>query len=210
MAWRRKKDDPHLPILAFLNQPVGKRSTQSLRTKKLMRFGGRTVQNVVLLFLAISLTLTGVVASVAITVRGNSSQQDNEISLGVGKAQATSCNSETAAQINTVSDWDDEVDVDGVGGAAPGDFVLTRVDVTGVRSSCATNVMTLVIAFEAPVSDLTVTCTLPSATNSVYQSGTFVFPTDAGYEADANEYEFPSFSTGLPMSEIEAAAIEIK
>jgi hypothetical protein len=70
--------------------------------------------------------------------------------------------------------------------------------------------MTLVIAFEAPVSDLTVTCTLPSATNSVYPSGTFVFPTDAGYEADANEYECPNFSTGLPMSEIEAAAIEIK
>jgi hypothetical protein len=176
-----------------------------------MRFGGRTVQNVVLLFLAISLTLTGVVASVAITVRGNSSQENNVISLGVGKAQATSCNSETAAQINTVSDWDDEVDVDGVGGTAPGDFVLTRVNVTGVDSDCATNVMTLVIAFKSPVSDLTVTCTLPSATNSVYPSGTFVFHTDDEYPEGEGEYLCPTFfSPGLPMSEIEAAAIEIK
>jgi hypothetical protein len=173
-----------------------------------MKFGGRTVQNVVLLFLAISLTLTGVVASVAITVRGNSSQEDNVISLGVGKAQATSCNSDTQAMVNTVSDWDDTVT--GVGGAAPGDFVLTRVNVTGVQSSCATNVMTLVIAFKSPVSDLTVTCTLPSATNSVYPSGTFVFPTNAEYEAGTGEYVCTSFATGLPMSEIEAAAIEIK
>jgi len=207
MAWRRKKDDPHLPILAFLNQPFGKRSTQSLRTKKLMKFGGRTVQNVVLLFLAISLTLTGVVASVAITVRGNSSQQDNEISLGVGKAQATSCNSNTATQVNTVSEWDDEVA--GVGGAAPGDFVLTRVNVTGVQSSCATNVMTLVIAFDS-VPDLIVSCTLPGTSNSPYPS-TFVFHTDEEYPEGEGEYLCPTFfSPGLPMSEIEAAAIEIK
>jgi hypothetical protein len=207
MRWRKKGDDPHLPILAFLNKPFRNDSANNSQSKRLMRFGGRTVQNVVFLFLAIALTFSGVIASVAITIRGNSSSQNDVISLGVGKAQATSCNSDTQVKVNTVSDWDDTVA--GVNGAAPGDFVLTQVNVTGVQSSCAANVMTLVIAFDE-LSDLTVTCTLPAAENLAYSSGTFVFPTDSEYVVAAGEYKCPSFSTGLLMSKIEAAAIQIK
>ena len=193
--------------MAFINRPAGLRSSNKNKSKQLERFGGRTIKQVVLLFLALALTVSGVVASVAITVRGNSSNQDDIISLGTGKAQATSCNNDTDVSINTVSDWDDAVA--GVGGAAPGDFVLTRVNVTGVESSCAAQVMTLVIAFD-PTNDLQVTCTLPAAEDSVYTNGTFVFPTEVGYEAVGNEHVCTSFSTGRLMSEIEAAAIEIK
>lgn len=194
--------------MAFINRPAGAKSSSKNKSKQFERFGDRTIKQVVLLFLALALTVSGVVASVAITVRGNSSNQDDIISLGAGKAQATSCNNETAVSINTVSDWDGTVA--GVGGAAPGDFVLTRVNVTGVESSCAAQVMTLVIAFKSPINDLEVTCTLPSAPNSAFATGTFVFPTDPEYEVAENEYVCTSFPTGLLMSKIEAAAIEIK
>lgn len=144
------------------------------------------------------MTVTGVVASVAITIRGNSSTQDNVISLGVGKAQATSCNNNTSVKTDTISEWDDNL----------GDFTLQRVDVTGVQSSCQNNAMTLVINMSSG-SDLNVTCNLPATGNLVYTQGTFVFTTTS-FSSSGSTYGCPSFSYPLYMASISAAAVQIK
>jgi hypothetical protein len=144
------------------------------------------------------MTVTGVVASVAITIRGNSSTQDNVISLGVGKAQATSCNNNTSVKTDTISEWDDNL----------GDFTLQRVDVTGVQSSCQNNAMTLVINMSSG-SDLNVTCNLPATGNLVYTQGTFVFATTS-FSSSGAQYGCPSFSYPLYMASISAAAVQIK
>jgi hypothetical protein len=152
----------------------------------------------VLFALAIALTVTGVVASVAITVRGNSSTQDNVISLGVGQAQANSCNNSTAVKTDTISQWDDTY----------GDFTLQRVDVSGVQSSCQNQAMTLVINMSSG-SDLNVTCSLPATGALVYTQGTFVFATQA-FSNTGSQYGCPQFSYPLYMASISAAAVQIK
>jgi hypothetical protein len=164
-------------------------------------FSGRSFYQNLLLSFAIALTVTGVVSAVAITVRGNSSTTDNVISLGVGQAQATSCNSTTAVKTDTISQWDD----------ARGDFTLQRVDVTGVQPSCANNAMTLVINMTSGP-DLNVTCSLPATTGqTVYSQGTFVFASTA-FSNSGSAYGCPAFGStnALYMASISAAAVQIK
>jgi len=144
------------------------------------------------------MTVTGVVAAVAITIRGNSSTTDNVISLGVGKAAANSCNNSTALKTDTISQYDDTL----------GDFTVQRINVSGVQSSCANNAMTLVINMSSGT-DLNVTCNLPS-TGAVYTQGTFVFTT-ASYTAAANEFACtPTIPASLYMASISAALVQIK
>ena len=197
MRWRRR-NDPHLPITAFLNQGIVPRSPDRSRHRATVTFHGRTMQQSVLFALAIALTVTGVVASVAITVRGNSSTQDNVISLGVGQAKADSCNNSTAVKTDTISQWDDTYS----------DFTLQRVDVSGVQSSCQNHAMTLVINMSSG-SDLNVTCSLPATGNAVYTQGTFVFATQA-FSTNSSQYGCPTFSYPLYMASISAAAVQIK
>lgn len=198
MGVRRRRDVPHLPIGEFLDQSIVHRS-QARRPRSTTRlFKGRTLQQSVLFVLAIALTATGVVASVAITVRGNSSTQDNVISLGVGQAQANSCNNSTAVKTDTISQWDDTL----------GDFTLQRVDVSGVQSSCQNHAMTLVINMSSGT-DLNVTCSLPATGANVYTQGTFVFATQA-FSNTGSQYGCPTFSYPLYMASISAAAVQIK
>jgi alpha-L-arabinofuranosidase len=128
------------------------------------------------------MTVTGVVASVAITIRGNSSTTDNIVSLGVGKALANSCNNSTAVKTDTISQWDDTY----------GDFMLQRVDVSGVQSSCQNNAMTLVINMSTG-NDLNVTCNLPATGAQVYSQGTFVFASTSFADSGAY-YGCPNFT----------------
>ena len=195
---RRRRVDPHLPINAFLNQSISNHSQERSNSRSAFTFQGRTLQQSVLFALAIALTVTGVVASVAITVRGNSSTQDNVISLGVGQAQANSCNNSTAVKTDTISQWDDTY----------GDFTLQRVDVSGVQSSCQNQAMTLVINMSSG-SDLNVTCSLPATGALVYTQGTFVFATQA-FSNTGSQYGCPQFSYPLYMASISAAAVQIK
>ena len=198
MSWRRRRYDPHLPIHSFLEHSVvGRKRTHSF-SQNTVSFRGRTLQQSVLFALAIALTVTGVVASVAITVRGNSSTQDNVISLGVGQAQANSCNNSTAVKTDTISQWDDTY----------GDFTLQRVDISGVQSSCQNHAMTLVINMSSG-SDLNVTCSLPATGNAVYTQGTFVFATQS-FTSNLSQYGCPTFSYPLYMASISAAAVQIK
>jgi hypothetical protein len=195
MRRRERKDDPHLPIASFLEQSVVARAQRSSRR---FTFAGRGVSQSVIYFFALALTVTGVVASVAITVRGNSSTQDNVISLGVGQAKAESCNNSTAVKTDTISQWDDTY----------GDFILQRVDVSGVQSSCQNHAMTLVINMTGG-SDLNVTCSLPATGSAVYSQGTFVFATQT-FSTSGSQYGCPTFSYPLYMASISAAAVQIK
>jgi hypothetical protein len=70
--------------------------------------------------------------------------------------------------------------------------------------------MTMVIALKAPASDLKVTCSLPDTSTAFSPGGPFVFPTSDTFTATGTQYACPRFSTGLLMSDIEAAAVEIK
>jgi hypothetical protein len=195
MRMRRGKGVPHLPISQFLEQSIIHRSQKPSRKFSIQ---GRSFSQSIFFFFAIALTVTGVVASVAITVRGNSSTQDNVISLGVGQAKAESCNNSTAVKTDTISQWDDTY----------GDFTLQRVDVSGVQSSCQNHAMTLVINMSAGP-DLNVTCSLPATGASVYTQGTFVFATQA-FSSAGSQYGCPTFSYPLYMASISAAAVQIK
>ena len=198
MRWRRRGNDPHLPIDAFLNQSIIGRGNSPQAQRSTISFHGRTLQQSVLFALAVALTVTGVVASVGITIRGNSATEPNVISLGVGQAQANSCNNSTAVKTDTISQWDDDKN----------DFILQRVDVTGVQSSCQNNAMTLIIDMDTGA-DLNVTCALPASGANVYTQGTFVFTTQA-FSNTGSQYGCPSFSDSLYMASISAAAVQIK
>ena len=151
-----------------------------------------------LFLLAFSLTFSGVVASVAITLRGNTSSEDNVISLGVGQAQAVSCNYSTTIKTDTISTWDDTI----------GDFALQQVDVTGVQSSCQNQAMTLVINMTSG-RDLNVTCTLPASASWTYAQSTFVFASTS-FANSGLRYGCPNFTYPLYMASISAAAVQIK
>lgn len=198
MRWLKKKQRrAELPIASFLENSSSFVPSQKFRSRNGSR-SARAINQTILFGVAIVMTVTGVVASVAITIRGNSSTQDNIISLGVGKAQATSCNNNTSVKTDTISEWDDNL----------GDFTLQRVDVTGVQSSCQNNAMTLVINMSSG-SDLNVTCNLPATGNLVYTQGTFVFTTTS-FSSSGSQYGCPSFSYPLYMASISAAAVQIK
>ena len=197
--WRRSHDPHLLPIASFLEKSIIYRQGKPQREERSKSASGRTMQQSVLFAFAIALTISGVVASVAITVRGNSSTTDNVISLGVGQAQADSCNNSTAVKADTISQWDDTY----------GDFTLQRVDVTGIQSACANHAMTMVINMSSG-NDLNVTCNpLPASNSAVYTQGTFVFATQA-FSTSGSQYGCPTFSYPLYMASISAAAVQIK
>jgi hypothetical protein len=197
--WRRRRD-PHLPIAHFLEASIiapqsGKRGGKFFSS---LASQDRSAPRLLLLFFAITLTISGVVASVAITVRGNSSTEDNVITLGVGQAKAVSCNNSTVLKTDTISQWDDNL----------GDFTLQRIDVTGVQSSCQNQAMTLLIDMSSGP-DLNVTCSLPATGSAVYTQGTFVFATQS-FSSSGSQYGCPTFSYPLYMASISAAAVQIK
>ena len=199
MRWRRSKG-PHLPITSLFTQTPSRRSAWNLHSLSTSLIRGRTFQQNLLLSFAIALTVTGVVSAVAITIRGNSSTTDNVISLGVGQAQANSCNATTSVKVDTTSQWTDSV----------GDFTLQRINVSGVQSTCANNAMTLVINMTSG-SDVNVTCSLPSSGDQAYGQGTFVFASGS-FTTSGSQYGCPGFGTTSPlyMASISAAAVQIK
>jgi len=200
MTWsgRANKQSPDLPIAAFLESSIIGRQPAKVQRQVANR-PKRTFQQALLFGIAITMTVTGVVAAVGITIRGNSSTTDNVVSLGVGKAAANSCNNSTAVKTDTISQYDDNL----------GDFTLQRVNVSGVQSSCANNAMTLVINMSSGT-DLNVTCNLPATGATAYTQGTFVFTT-ASYSAGANEFACtPTFPASLYMASISAALVQIK
>jgi hypothetical protein len=196
--WRRK-DQPGLPISSYFEGAASRKRGRAHQVVTGNSLSPKKVPKSIILGLAIALTATGVVASVAITIRGNSSTQDGVVSLGVGQARATSCNTGTTVKTDTISQWDDTY----------GDFTLQRVDVTGVKSSCQNNVMTLVLNITGGA-DLNVACSLPASSSITYEQATFVFTTSA-FTATAPEYSCGTF-TPYPkyMASISAAAVQIK
>jgi hypothetical protein len=196
--WRRK-DQPGLPISSYLEGATLRHRVSKNRHIRANSISGKVVPKSLILGLAIALTATGVVASVAITIRGNSSTEDGVVSLGVGQAAANSCNTGTTVKTDTISQWDDTY----------GDFTLQRVNVSGVKSACQNNVMTLVLNITGGA-DLNVNCSLPASSSLTYEQATFVFTTSA-FTATAPEYSCGTF-TPYPkyMASISAAAVQIK
>jgi hypothetical protein len=195
--WRRSQ---HLPITSYLeNRSVAKPASSKIFSKIAPKSSGRTLSQTMLFTLAVAVTATGVMASVAITLRGNSSATDGVVSLGVGQAAATSCNTGTTVKTDTISEWDDTF----------GDFTLQKVEVTGVLPTCENNVMTLVLNMSSGA-DVNVTCNLPASTSVTYSQATFVFATSP-FSTDGNRYSCGIFS-GYPkyMASISAAAVQIK
>jgi hypothetical protein len=195
MLRRRRKDQPGLPIASYLEGRIVRTSQNShsqLRKRKVVPKG-------LVLGLAIALTTSGVFATVAITLRGNSSTQDGVVSLGVGQAAANSCNTGTSVKTDTISAWDDTYS----------DFTLQRINVTGVKSDCQNQVMTLVVNM-AGGTDINVSCTLPASSSFTYEQATFVFTTSS-YSAGTGERSCATF-TPYPkyMASISAVAVEIK
>ena len=173
---------------------------QNLRTK--------SFKQVALLLTASLLTVTGVAASVAITLRGNNSTQDGVVSLGIGNAVATSCDTSTTVKTDTTSQYTDTYT----------DFILQRLDVYNVDPNCGNKDLNLVVKLNA-TSDVNLTCRLPASnafsgwTTSQYTQATFIFTTAAftttslgQYPCNANGYiQYPVY-----MASIAATAIQIK
>jgi hypothetical protein len=134
-----------------------------------------------MLLLALSLTIGGVAASVAMTIYGNSSTTPNQVSLGVGQASANSCET-TGDQLytDTVGKYDDTQTA----------FVLEQINVHGLDAACAGKALTLVI-HPTSGSDATLTCTLP-ATSAVspasYNLATFIFATSSSATGASGQY----------------------
>ena len=197
---RLRRSGQHLPISSYLEG----RAIKNPRAAELIsylnpRSSKRTVPKTIAFFTAIILTIGGVTASVAITLRGNSSTQDGIVSLGVGQAAADSCNKTTTVKTDTISQWDDTY----------GDFTLQRVNVTGVVSSCQNHVLTLVLNMSSGP-DFNVACSLPASASFTYEQSTFVFTTSA-YSAPAGQYSCGTFSPyPMYMASISAAAVQIK
>jgi len=124
---------------------------------------------VVVITLGLALSLGGVSAAVAIIIRGNSGE-DNVVSLGVGKADANSCDT-TTINTDTTSRWYDSYET----------FMIEKVELWGVDTACATKTLTLVMNYQVGYPDQTYTCVLP--TTSVftlnYNQATFIFASSA-------------------------------
>lgn len=166
---------------------------------------GRPLYQIILLIVASSLTITGVAASVAITIRGNNSTVDNQLSLGVGQARAISCETSSTLSVDTTSQWDDNL----------GDFTLQRLDVSKVDPSCGGKELTLVVdMLNSP--NVNVVCNLPASnaisgvSSSNYSQATFVFATSAFTPSLTGQYACGTFSYPLYMASISATAVQIK
>lgn len=194
--WRKSH---HLPISSYLEKrPVSRAHSSQIFTRLNPRKSGRTLPQTLLFTFAVMVTATGVMASVAITLRGNSSATDGVVSLGVGQAAATSCNTGTTVKTDTISQWDDTL----------GDFALQTVEVTGVLPTCENNVMTLVLDMENGA-DLNVTCNLPASNSLTYSQATFVFATQS-LTLSSPKYFCGTFTNPKYMASISAAAVQIK
>jgi hypothetical protein len=168
-------------------------------------FRGRPLYQIILLIVAGSLTVSGVVASVAITLRGNNSTVDNQLSLGVGQAKAVSCETSSTASVTTTSQYDDSL----------GDFALQRLDVSKIDPTCGGKELTLVVDMLG-ANNLNVVCNLP-ASNAItgvsstnYSQATFIFATAAFTTSSVGQYACGTFSYPLYMASISATAIQIK
>jgi len=125
---------------------------------------------VVVITLGLSLSLGGVSAAVAILVRGNSSTTDGVVSLGVGQAAANSCDT-TTINTDTTSRWFDSYET----------FMIEKVELWGIDTSCATKTLTLVMNYQTGYPDQTYTCVLPTTSliSGNYSQATFAFATSS-------------------------------
>ena len=197
--WKKWRKSHQLPISSYLEKrAVSRAHSSQIFTQLHPRKSGRTLPQTILFTFAVMVTATGVMASVAITLRGNSSTTDGVVSLGVGQAAATSCNTGTTVKTDTISEWDDTL----------GDFALQTVEVTGVLPTCENNVMTLVLNMSSGA-DINVTCNLPASNSLTYSQATFVFATQS-LTLSSPQYFCGTFTNPKYMASISAAAVQIK
>jgi hypothetical protein len=168
-GWSRGLDNPR-----YFNSNSHKTGYWALQSPAKYSSGPRSIKQIALLIIAVLLTVSGVAASVAITIRGNNSTQDGVVSLGVGKAVATSCDTTTTIKTDTTSQYDDTYT----------DFILQRLDVYNVDPTCGGKDLNLVVNISGG-SDVNVTCHLPASnsfsgwTTSQYTQASFIFTTAA-------------------------------
>lgn len=131
---------------------------------------GRQTFTAKLLILTFGLILSigGVSAAVAILVRGNSSDTDGVVSLGVGQATANTCDT-TTINTDTTSRWFDSYET----------FMIEKVELWGIDSACASKTLTLVMNYSG--ADQSYTCILPTTSliSGTYSQATFFFATTA-------------------------------
>jgi hypothetical protein len=174
------------------------------------KFKGRSLQQIILLVFIAALTTTGVAASVSITLRGNNSNQDGVISLGVGHANTSSCDTGTTTKSDTLSQYDDTA----------GDFLLNQINVYNVDPNCGGKILNLVIQMDGG-GDINLACNLPASnaisglTSSQYNMATFIFSTSSTFATTATGQYYCGSSGNLIasnklMASISATAIQIR
>ncbi len=141
------------------------------------------------------LSLTGVVAAVAITVTGNSGSP-GQVSLAVGKADTIACDTQTGVNTDTISSWSDTYT----------DFALVKVNLSNVDATCAGKTLTLVLYLNNSTSQ-SLTCSLPAtiAASVPYSQATFTFAT-ASFTT-SSIYEWPCTSVNLIPTPVYMASL---
>jgi hypothetical protein len=160
----KKGDLPNSSLMERVNaRPTPARYKKKGKEKSL-------AAKIVVITLGLVLSLGGVSAAVAILVRGNSSTTDGVVSLGVGQAVATTCDT-TTINTDTTSRWYDSNET----------FMIEKVELWGVDSACASKTLTLVMNFSSPNPDQTYTCILPTTSliSGDYNLATFAFATSS-------------------------------
>jgi hypothetical protein len=139
------------------------------------------------------LSLTGVVAAVAITVTGNSGSP-GQVSLAVGKADTVACDTETGVKTDTISSWSDTYT----------DFTLGKVNLSNVDATCAGKTLTLVLYLNNATSQ-SLTCSLPATIAVSYSQATFTFATASFVTSSI--YEWPCTSVNLIPTPVYMASL---
>ena len=150
---------------------------------------------IILVLIWAVLSFTGVAAAVAITVKGNSGSA-GEVSLAVGHAPTVACDTQSGVSTDTISSWS----------TTYSDFILQKVDLTNVDSTCAGKTLTLVLYLNNSTSQ-SLTCALPStiAASVNYALATFTFAT-ASY-ATSSISQWPCTTLGLVTTPLYMASL---
>jgi len=150
---------------------------------------------IILVLIWAVLSFTGVAAAVAITVKGNSGSA-GEVSLAVGHAPTVACDTQSGVSTDTISSWS----------TTYSDFILQKVDLTNIDSTCAGKTLTLVLYLNNSTSQ-SLTCALPStiAASVNYALATFTFAT-ASY-ATSSISQWPCTTLGLVTTPLYMASL---
>ena len=153
---------------------------------------------VVVVTLGLVLSLGGVSAAVAILVRGNSSSTDGIVSLGVGQAVASTCDT-TTINTDTSSRWFDANET----------FMIEKVELWGIDEQCAGKTLTLVMNY-SPLADQSYVCTLPttSSISGTYSQATFFFATTS-LATTSTTFRCSSVLTLTTTSNLAGTAVQI-